>query len=132
MALLLRRHYGALRPEAGAAPAALCGALEAYFAGQFDALRDIAWATGGSGFQRVVWAALTQIPPGATLSYGALAMQLGRPKAVRAVGAANGANPLAIVVPCHRLLGADGSLTGYAGGLARKRWLLRHEGALGD
>jgi len=75
-----------------------------------------------------VWAALRRIPAGTTTSYGALAAEIGRPAAVRAVGLANGANPVAIVVPCHRVIGADGSLTGYGGGLPRKRWLLAHEG----
>ena len=85
--------------------------------------------TTGTLFQREVWAALRIIPPGTTLSYGAMAQKLGRPKAVRAVGLANGANPIAIVVPCHRLIGADASLTGYGGGVDRKWWLLVHEGA---
>ena len=75
-----------------------------------------------------MWAALRRIPAGTTTSYGALAAEIGRPAAVRAVGLANGANPVAIVVPCHRVIGADGSLTGYGGGLPRKRWLLAHEG----
>ncbi len=83
----------------------------------------------GTPFQRDVWAALREIPVGKTLSYGALAAKIGRPKAVRAVGLANGANPIGIVVPCHRVIGADSSLTGYGGGLDRKRWLLNHEGA---
>ena len=84
----------------------------------------------GTPFQRRVWAALQQIPPGETRSYGELAAALGVPGAARAVGSANARNPLSIVVPCHRVVGADGSLTGYAGGEARKRWLLAHEGAL--
>ena len=130
MRRLLRLHYGALAPQPGAAPAAVRAGFSAYFAGDFAALAGLAWATAGTDFQRMVWAALGQIPAGETSSYGALAARLGRPAAVRAVGAANGANPLSIVVPCHRLLGANGALTGYAGGLARKRWLLRHEGAL--
>ncbi|MGH8254728.1 MAG: methylated-DNA--[protein]-cysteine S-methyltransferase, partial [Steroidobacteraceae bacterium] len=83
----------------------------------------------GTDFQRRVWAALRRIRPGSVLSYGALAAELGRPTAARAVGLANGSNPIAIVVPCHRVIGADASLTGYGGGLARKRWLLAHEGA---
>lgn len=83
---------------------------------------------GGTSFQREVWAALRSIPAGTTLSYGALAAQLDRPAAVRAVGLANGSNPICVVVPCHRVIGADGSLTGYGGGLPRKRWLLEHEG----
>src|SRR5690349_9213734 len=98
MTLLLQRHYGGLRPGVGAAPAGLRRALDAYFAGDCAALNGIAWASGGTAFQRAVWRALTLIPPGVTLSYGALAARLGRPAAVRAVGAANGANPLAIVV----------------------------------
>ncbi len=100
--------------------------LEAYFAG---ALRrfELPLAGAGTDFQREVWAALTRIPYGETRSYAELAALVGRPRAVRAVGAANGRNPLAIVVPCHRVIGADGSLTGYAGGLAAKRWLLAHE-----
>jgi methylated-DNA-[protein]-cysteine S-methyltransferase len=89
---------------------------------------DLPLATVGTRFQRVVWAALVAIPFGETRSYGALARAIGRPAASRAVGAANGKNPFAIVVPCHRVIGASGELTGYAGGMARKRWLLDHEG----
>src|SRR5262249_23027417 len=85
-------------------------------------------ATRGTIFQREVWAALRRIPVGATLSYGALARELGRPRAIRAVGLANGANPIGIVVPCHRVIGSNASLTGYGGGIERKRWLLEHEG----
>jgi len=83
----------------------------------------------GTDFQRAVWQALTEIPSGQTRSYADIAQRIGRPKAVRAVGAANGANPVAIVVPCHRVIGRDGTLTGYAGGLARKQLLLQHESA---
>ena len=86
-------------------------------------------ATNGTPFQRRVWAALRAIPAGETTSYGALARLLDAPGASRAVGLANGANPIGIVVPCHRVIGADGSLTGFGGGLARKQWLLQHEGA---
>jgi methylated-DNA-[protein]-cysteine S-methyltransferase len=82
----------------------------------------------GTPFQRSVWSALRRIPAGTTTSYGALAEHIERPTAVRAVGHANGANPISVVVPCHRVIGADGSLTGYGGGLDRKRWLLAHEG----
>ncbi len=127
MRRLARRHYGDLEPASGAAPAAVKQELEAYFAGDGSALSRIAWATGGTDFQRKVWRALTEIPFGATWSYGALAARIGRPAAVRAVGLANGANPVAIVVPCHRVIGANGALTGYGGGLERKRWLLEHE-----
>ena len=131
MRRLLRLHYGALAPVTGAVPAAVRAGYAAYFSGDVAALAGLPWATAGTAFQRAVWVALGDIPPGRTLTYGALAARLGRPAAVRAVGAANGANPLSIVVPCHRLVGASGALTGYAGGLARKEWLLRHEGALG-
>jgi methylated-DNA-[protein]-cysteine S-methyltransferase len=104
-------------------------ALEAYFDGDLFAIDRIPVETGGTRFQRDVWAALRTIPAGQTLSYSALASRIGRPKAVRAVGLANGANPIGIVIPCHRVIGADASLTGYGGGLDRKRWLLEHEGA---
>jgi methylated-DNA-[protein]-cysteine S-methyltransferase len=129
MARLLRLHYGALVPEPGAAPKILMRKLRDYFAGEIGALADIKWRTGGTTFQRSVWTGLTTIPPGTTLSYGGLAAKLGCPTAVRAVGTANGSNPISVVVPCHRVIGADGSLTGYGGGLPRKRWLLTHEGA---
>jgi methylated-DNA-[protein]-cysteine S-methyltransferase len=127
MRLLLRRHYGALELAKRAAPTAVREAISSYFAGDLAALGAIRWETAGTPFQRAVWKALTAIPAGATLSYGALAAKLGMPKAVRAVGLANGANPISVVVPCHRVIGADGSLTGYGGGLERKRWLLEHE-----
>jgi methylated-DNA-[protein]-cysteine S-methyltransferase len=129
MLRLLRLHYGETTLEAGAAPAATCSALAAYFEGELAALADIPWATGGTAFQQAVWRALGEVAPGTTQSYAALAARIGKPAAVRAVGAANGANPLSIVVPCHRLVGADGALTGYGGGIARKAWLLAHEGA---
>lgn len=129
MRRLLRLHYGTLAPEPGVAPARIKDLLRAYFAGRLDGLGEIAWRTGGTPFQRAVWSALTTIAPGTTLSYGALAAKLGCPQAVRAVGAANGANPISVVVPCHRVIGTDGTLTGYGGGLDRKRWLLSHEGA---
>jgi methylated-DNA-[protein]-cysteine S-methyltransferase len=103
-------------------------ALQAYFEGDLRALDTLSVATGGSAFQREVWSALRRIPVGSTWSYGQLAEHIGKPKAVRAVGLANGANPISVIVPCHRVIGASGSLTGYAGGLARKRWLLEHEG----
>ena len=125
---LLRLHYGAAIPVPGRAPGAIRDGLSAYFAGDLSALDPIAVATAGTAFQREVWAALRRIPAGQTLSYGGLATRLGRPKAMRAVGMANGANPIGIVVPCHRVIGADASLTGYGGGIARKRWLLEHEG----
>jgi methylated-DNA-[protein]-cysteine S-methyltransferase len=123
--LLGRRGTG--RPAEGRAPAPLAAALDAYFAGDCAAIDRLRAAADGTPFQRDVWAALRRIPAGGTLSYGELAARLGRGRAVRAVGRANGANPVAIVVPCHRVIGADGTLTGYGGGLERKRWLLDHE-----
>ncbi len=129
MLRLLGLHYGAVALEPGAAPAATRSSLAAYFDGDLAALATIPWATGGTAFQQLVWRALGDVAPGTTLTYAALAARIGRPAAVRAVGAANGANPLSIVVPCHRLVGADGALTGYGGGVERKAWLLAHEGA---
>jgi methylated-DNA-[protein]-cysteine S-methyltransferase len=103
-------------------------AVQAYFAGELSALEALDVHTGGTQFQREVWVALRAIPVGETTSYGRLAATIGRPRAVRAVGLANGANPIALVVPCHRVIGADATLTGYGGGIERKRWLLEHEG----
>ena len=126
---LLRRHYGpnavTLREAAG--PSHAARALLAYFDGDLDAIADLPTQTSGTAFQRTVWSALRRIPVGRTMSYGALAASIGQPRAVRAVGLANGANPIAIIVPCHRVIGANASLTGYGGGLHRKRWLLAHE-----
>jgi methylated-DNA-[protein]-cysteine S-methyltransferase len=128
---LFAQHYRATASELGQARRASAArrALDAYFEGDLDAIDDVPTATIGSDFQRRVWAALRLIPVGSTLSYGALAASLGRPAGARAVGMANGANPIAIVVPCHRVIGANAALTGYGGGLERKRWLLIHEGA---
>ena len=103
-------------------------AFEGYFNGDLTALDRLRVFAHGSEFQQSVWSALREIPCGETMSYGELARRIRNPKAVRAVGLANGANPIAIVVPCHRVIGSDGSLTGYGGGLERKRWLLAHEG----
>ena len=100
--------------------------LAAYFAGELQAF-TVSLAPRGSEFQREVWNELRRIPPGKTLTYAALAARVGRPKAIRAVGAANARNPISIIVPCHRVIGSNGELTGYAGGLERKEWLLRHE-----
>ena len=102
-------------------------ALDAYFEGDICALGSLRVAARGTPFQEKVWQGLRAIPPGQTRSYGQLAAAIGRPGASRAVGAANHANPVGIVVPCHRVIGANGALTGYAGGLDRKRWLLEHE-----
>ena len=127
MTRLLRRHWGEATLIEGRAPAAVRVAVEAYFAGDLTALDELAVRTNGTDFQRAVWAALRAIPAGETRTYGQLAAAIGSPRAVRAAGLANGQNPIAIVVPCHRVIGADGTLTGYAGGLERKRWLLEHE-----
>ena len=128
MRQLLRLHHGEVELADAAAPDAVTVPLEAYFDGARGALASIRTETAGTPFQRSVWAALRTIPPGETLSYGALAVRIGRPGASRAVGLANGANPVSIVVPCHRVIGAGRALTGFGGGLHRKRWLLEHEG----
>lgn len=130
MRQLVRRHHRAAEVRVGAAPEAVRDAFAAYFEGDVPALRPLRWRTNGTPFQTAVWKALCEIPVGETVSYSGLAARIGRPSAVRAVGLANGANPISLVVPCHRVIGADGSLTGYGGGLERKRWLLAHEGAL--
>jgi len=114
-------------PRAARVLAAARGAFARYFAGDAAALAELPLDARGTPFQQRVWKALREIPDGATESYGALARRIGRPGAARAVGLANRANPLAIVVPCHRVVGSDGRLSGYAGGLDRKRWLLAHE-----
>jgi methylated-DNA-[protein]-cysteine S-methyltransferase len=108
-------------------PRTLTDALGAYFAGDLHAIDPLETRTGGTHFQQRVWTELRRIPAGGTITYGELARRIGRPAACRAVGLANGSNPISIVVPCHRVIGADGQLTGYGGGIARKRWLLDHE-----
>jgi methylated-DNA-[protein]-cysteine S-methyltransferase len=129
MMRLLRRQYGldgfALTPADD--PSGLTSALSAYFAGALSAIDALPVETVGTPFQRQVWGALRGIPAGTTLSYAALARRIGRPAAVRAVGAANGANYVNVVVPCHRLISSTGDLTGYGSGIERKRWLLAHE-----
>jgi O-6-methylguanine DNA methyltransferase len=125
----LARRFGTA-PATGPAPAAVTRALTAYFAGDVAALDDLEVDAGGTPFQQRVWGALRRIPAGRTVAYRDLARTIGAPDAVRAVGAANGANPIGIVVPCHRVIAADGALHGYAYGLDRKRWLLRHESAI--
>lgn len=125
---LLRLHYGVVNLKEAGAPGAIKGALTGYFKGDLDCLDSVEWRVAGTPFQRKVWAALPGIRPGSTMSYGALAAGLGLPRAMRAVGHANGSNPISVVLPCHRLIGANGALVKYGGGLARKRWLLKHEG----
>ena len=125
----LARSGDTSEPARSAAARRIVDALRRYFAGEMGALDDIEVdPLGGTDFQRRVWEALRSIPAGTTISYATLARRIKSPKAVRAVGAANGANPVPIVLPCHRVIGADGSLTGYGGGLPTKRWLLAHEG----
>jgi methylated-DNA-[protein]-cysteine S-methyltransferase len=130
MRRLLRLQYGTeIDLREGGAPKSIRDPLNAYFAGDFSALDAIEVETAGTPFQRKLWTALRTIPSGQTSTYGALAAQIETPKAVRAVGAANGANPISIVLPCHRVIGSNQRLTGYGGGLHRKSWLLTHEGA---
>jgi methylated-DNA-[protein]-cysteine S-methyltransferase len=104
--------------------------LGRYFAGDVSALDTVPVALNGTTFQKNVWQALRRIPAGTTISYAELARRIGEAAAFRAVGAANGANPVAVIVPCHRVIGSNGSLTGYGGGLDRKQWLLAHEGVV--
>ncbi|MEC5341524.1 methylated-DNA--[protein]-cysteine S-methyltransferase [Brenneria populi] len=111
-------------------PGGLTDSLQRYFAGDLHIINTLAVTSVGTAFQQQVWRELRKIPCGETISYGELAARLGRPAASRAVGMANGSNPISIVVPCHRVIGANGALTGYAGGVHRKQWLLAHEGYL--
>ncbi len=129
MRRLLGLHYGetGFRLEPTCNPSGLTEAVSRYFAGELQVIDTLPVQTGGTSFQRNVWRALREIPCGATVSYAQLAERIGRPSAVRAVGLANGSNPIPVVVPCHRVIGSDGSLTGYGGGVERKRWLLQHE-----
>jgi methylated-DNA-[protein]-cysteine S-methyltransferase len=117
-------------PRLAARAVSVASKLRAYFDGQLGALEDIEVAPTGTPFQKRVWAALRKVGPGQTASYRELASAIGRRSAVRAVGMANARNPIALVVPCHRIIASDGSLAGYAGGVRRKEWLLRHERAL--
>jgi len=125
---LLRLQYGAVELKDARAPKAIRAALTDYFGGDLAALKTIEWRIAGTDFQRKVWMALPKIPAGKTMSYGALAAKLGKPNAMRAVGHANGSNPISVVIPCHRLIAANGALVKYGSGLERKRWLLEHEG----
>jgi len=130
MKQLLDRQYGkgsyTLKPARN--PGGLSSAMRRYFDGDLKAIEALPVKTAGTTFQKSVWRALARIKCGGTISYAELARRIGNPKAVRAVGLANGQNPISIVVPCHRVIGSDGSLTGYGGGLNRKKWLLKHEG----
>ncbi len=124
---LLKRRYGTHELIERHDPCGASARMRAYFDGDLDALDQLAVRTGGTAFQAAAWLALRAIPAGTTATYRQQAARVGRPAAVRAIGAANGQNPLAVVLPCHRVVGMDGALTGYAGGLATKAWLLRHE-----
>jgi len=128
MDLLLTKRYGQYHLVSTPDPAGAVTRLGRYFAGDLTAFDGAAVTPGGTAFQNTVWQALRDIPVGTTESYGKLAARLSMPKASRAVGYANSLNPIAIVLPCHRVVGAKAALTGYAGGLERKRWLLQHEG----
>lgn len=127
---LLRLHYGMVTLRPAAAPGNVKDGISKYFAGELEALDCLPCATRGTEFQRKVWAALRKIPAGTTINYGMLAARIGKPSASRAVGMANGSNPISVIVPCHRVIGASGALTGYGGGLPRKQWLLAHEKAM--
>jgi methylated-DNA-[protein]-cysteine S-methyltransferase len=127
-----QRRFPSARFVDGAAPRAIGCALERYFEGELDALDEIPVAPRGTSFQARVWDSLRSIRPGHPITYSELAAAVGRPRAVRAVGAANGANPIAIIIPCHRVIGKGGDLRGYAGGLHRKAWLLAHERRFAD
>jgi methylated-DNA-[protein]-cysteine S-methyltransferase len=124
----LEARFGPLDLHEAADPAGAASALRRYLGGELEALDGVEVDLDGTVFQRDVWAALREIPPGVAITYAELARRVGRPRAVRAVGGANGANPVSLFVPCHRVVGSDG-LRGYGGGVPRKEWLLAHEGA---
>jgi methylated-DNA-[protein]-cysteine S-methyltransferase len=128
MMKLLSVRYNSMRLVERVNPQGFSHRISAYLAGNFVSIERIPVRTGGTAFQQQVWLALRTILPGTTITYAELAQRIARPKAYRAVGLANSLNPIAIVLPCHRVVGANGSLTGYAGGLDRKGWLLQHEG----
>jgi methylated-DNA-[protein]-cysteine S-methyltransferase len=125
---LLKRWYPDVSVKDAIDPGGARRVLNRYFKGDLDSLDELPVELNGTAFQKSVWQALRSVPAGTTASYSELAKRVGTPAAVRAVGAANGANPIAVVLPCHRIIGSNGSLTGYGGGLQRKRWLLDHEG----
>jgi methylated-DNA-[protein]-cysteine S-methyltransferase len=126
----LARCLGKIEYRAAADVAGVRQRIQRYFAGDFAALEEIVVDAPGTTFQKSVWQTLRQIPSGSTRSYGEVARAIGHPTAVRAVATANANNPVWLVIPCHRVIGGDGSLRGYAAGIERKRWLLTHEHAL--
>ncbi len=128
----LSKRFGEFKLNESQTTSEISQRIMAYLDGDYTSLDSIPVSTGGTAFQQQVWLALRDIPVGTTLTYGQLALRLGKPTASRAVGVTNSLNPISIVLPCHRVIGSNGSLTGYAGGLERKRWLLEHEGVLKD
>jgi methylated-DNA-[protein]-cysteine S-methyltransferase len=126
----IKARFGDVELQPAANPFGFSDVIRDYFSGNLKAIDDLATDGSGTEFEKNVWAELRKIPCGITVSYGSIAKTLGDIQLSRAVGMANGKNPIAIVVPCHRVIGADGTLTGYGGGLHRKEWLLHHEGAL--
>jgi len=126
----MKARFGDIDLQPASNPFGLSDRIRAYFAGDMQAIENLLTDGGGTEFEQRVWAELRKIPVGTTVSYGSIARKLGDIQHSRAVGTANGKNPISIVVPCHRVIGADGSMTGYGGGLKRKEWLLKHEGAL--
>ena len=127
MCRLIEARFGQHQLCPGADPIGVIPHLDRYFNEGIETFREVPVNLRGSPLQSEVWSALREIPAGQTRTYGQLAAELGRPKASRAVGHANSLNPVGIIVPCHRVIGANGKLTGYAGGLHRKEWLLHHE-----
>ena len=128
MLTLLQHRYGPIHLAQTTDPCGFSSRIRDYFAGDYRCLDAFPVCTDGTPFQQQVWSILRTIPPGTTINYGEIAAKLGKPTAYRAVGGANALNPIPIVLPCHRVVGADTSLTGYGGGIERKRWLLQHEG----
>lgn len=124
----LEKRFGEFKLNDTQNASAITQRIQAYLEGDYHSLDQILVSTGGTAFQQQVWTALRSIPIGAVITYGELAQRLGKPAAARAIGITNSLNPISIVLPCHRVIGANGALTGYAGGLERKRWLLQHEG----
>lgn len=126
----INRHLGQWAPDGSQAPPVILRALTDYFSGDIHALRGLDVDPPGTPFQQQVWSTLRTIPPGQVWSYKQLAEAVGRPRAFRAVAQANGANPIPLVIPCHRVIAADGSIGGFSCGLDRKLWLLEHEGVV--
>ena len=130
----MRREYPGATLVEGETPVAVAREIAAYFDGDREALTRVDWsldgAIAGDGFQARVLLALADVPAGVTISYGEMAKRAGEPGAAQAAGTALNRNPIPLILACHRVIGADGSLTGFGGGLGRKEWLLRHEGAL--